>query len=67
MPLIGGNSGFRTARDLILFVVGMTICLFHFFTTPSEDLSLPILLFGGGIAGAPTVLKFDEKKDRDKG
>ena len=48
MRLTGGTSGFRTVRDLILFVVG-----------------LGLLIFGGGLAGAPSVLKFDEKKEKE--
>ncbi len=63
MGLIGGKSGFRTARDLALFVTGLGMCVFHVVTTNPADLSLPLLLFGGGLAGAPSVLKHDEKKE----
>lgn len=63
MRLIGGRSGFKTARDLILFIVGLGICLFHVLTTPPAELSVPLLLFGGGLAGAPSVLQRDEKKE----
>lgn len=62
MQFIGGKSGFKTARDLILCIAGLAICLFHVFTTPAEDVSLPLLLFGGGLAGSPYVLRQDEKK-----
>lgn len=66
MSFLGRNSGFRTARDLILCVVGLFICLFHVVTTDSADLSIPLLMFGGGLAGAPYVIRNDEKKgDRD--
>lgn len=67
MPFVGGKSGFRTARDLILFVTGLGICIYHIVTTPPSDLSIPLLLFGGGLAGAPSVLKQDEKRDPKKG
>lgn len=63
MRFIGGRSGFRTARDLILFVTGLGICIYHILTTPSTGLSVPLLLFGAGLAGAPSVLKQDEKRD----
>lgn len=63
MGVLGGRSGFKTARDLILFLVGLGICVFHVITTPPSDLSVPLLLFGGGMAGAPSVLKFDERKE----
>lgn len=67
MRILGGKSGFKTVRDLILFVVGLGICLFHIATTPPSELSVPLLLFGGGLAGAPSVLKQDEKKETDDG
>lgn len=63
MALIGGKSGFKTARDLMLFVTGLGVCLFHIVTTEPPDLSIPLLLFGGGLAGAPSVLRSDEKKE----
>lgn len=65
MRVLGGKSGFKTARDLILFLVGLGICVFHVVSTPPTDLSVPLLLFGGGLAGAPSVLKFDEKKEKE--
>ena len=64
MQLLGGKSGFKTTRDLILFAVGLGICIFHIVTTSPADLSIPLLLFGGGLAGAPSVLKSDEKRER---
>lgn len=63
MGIIGGKSGFRTARDLALFVTGLGLCVFHVVTTPPPDLSIPLLLFGGGLAGAPSILKHDEKRE----
>lgn len=62
MGLLGGKSGFKTARDLILFITGLAICIFHVVTTAPADLSIPLLMFGGGLAGAPYVIKIDEKK-----
>jgi hypothetical protein len=61
--LLGGKSGFKTARDLMLFFAGLSICLFHVATTKAADISIPLLLFGGGMAGIPSVLKLDEKKE----
>lgn len=62
MRVLGGKSGFKTVRDLILFIFGLGICLVHILTTPPADLSLPLLLFGGGLAGAPYVIARDEKR-----
>lgn len=67
MPFLGRNSGFKTARDLILFVVGLAICIFHVVSTEAKELSLPLLMFGGGLAGAPYVIRNDEKRgDRER-
>lgn len=63
MRFLGGRSGFRTARDLILFVTGLGICIYHILTTPPADLSITLLLFGGGLAGVPVAFKQDEKRD----
>lgn len=63
MGIIGGKSGFKTVRDLVLFVTGLGVCLFHIVTTEPPDLSIPLLIFGGGLAGAPSVLRSDEKKE----
>lgn len=64
MRLIGGNSGFKTLRDLILCFVGLAICIFHVITIAPNfaNLSIPLLMFGGGLAGAPYVIRHDEKK-----
>lgn len=65
MRILGGKSGFKTARDLILCAVGLFICLFHVVTVAPTyaNLSIPLLLFGGGLAGSPYVLRQDEKKE----
>lgn len=62
MAFLGKQSGFKTARDLLLFATGLGICVFHVVTTEPTDLSVPLLLFGGGMAGAPGIIKNDEKK-----
>lgn len=62
MRILGGSSGFKTARDLILFITGLAICIFHVVSTEPVDLSIPLLMFGGGLAGAPYVIRNDEKK-----
>lgn len=62
MRFLGGRSGFKTARDLILFVVGLGICIFHIATTPAAHLSWQLLIFGGGMAGIPATLRQDEKR-----
>lgn len=64
MRLIGGKSGFKNVRDLILFVAGLGICVYHILTTAPADLSVPLLLFGGGLAGVPVLTRQDEKRDR---
>lgn len=63
MGFTGGKSGFKTVRDLMLFLTGLGIVIFHVVTTDPSALSLPLLLFGGGLAGAPSVLRNDEKKE----
>lgn len=63
MRLVGGDSGFKTIRDLGLCVTGLFICIYHVVTTPPADLSLPLLMFGGGLAGATGILKLDEKRN----
>lgn len=62
MRILGAKSGFRTARDLILFIVGLGICIFHIATTDPANLSWQLLLFGGGLAGLPMTLRQDEKR-----
>lgn len=59
MPFVGGNSGFKTVRDLICFLVGLGVCVYHFATTPPPELSIPVLMFFGGIAGLPYVMRKD--------
>lgn len=65
MRIFGGKSGFRNARDLILFFTGLGICIYHIIVTPPDDLSVPLLLFGAGLAGVPTFLWKDEKKEKE--
>lgn len=60
--LLGGKSGFKTARDLTQFIVGLAIDLSHIFTTPADHLDWKLLIFGAGIAGLPIVQRQDEKK-----
>lgn len=64
MRLIGGRSGFKTGRDLVLCAVGVFGCVFHLVTS-GGDVQLPILMFFGGLAGAPYVLSKDESKKGD--
>jgi hypothetical protein len=67
VSILGRNSGFKTARDLILFVIGLAICIFHVVTTKPVDLSIPLLMFGGGLAGAPYIIRNDERRgDRER-
>lgn len=65
VPLLGSKSGFKTVRDLILFVVGLGLCVFHVLTTPPSQYSVPLFIFGGGLAGSPYVIKQDEKKKEE--
>jgi hypothetical protein len=60
--ILGSKSGFKTARDLILFVVGLGICIWHIATTDPAHLSWQLLIFGGGMAGLPTAFRQDEKR-----
>lgn len=62
MRLVGGKSGFKDVRDLILFFAGLTICFFHIFTTPSADLNWKLIIFGAGMGGLPVVFRQDERR-----
>ena len=62
VKLIGGKTGFKTARDVLLFVLGVGILVWHLGTTPAKDLSIPLLIFCGGLIGAPYVIGKDEGK-----
>lgn len=62
MNIFGKKSGFKTARDLLLCLFGLSICGFHVFTTPPDKLSMPLLLFGGGFTASPAVIRNDERK-----
>lgn len=61
MRLLGKKSGFKSVRDIILFSTGLFIDLYHIFTTPPDKLSVVLLLFGAGLAGSPSVLRYDER------
>lgn len=65
MRILGSKSGFKTVRDLILFFVGLGICVFHIITTDPADLSWQLLVFGGGLAGAPGIMRQDEKRRKE--
>jgi hypothetical protein len=56
------KSGFKTVRDIILCATGLGIVVFHVITTDPAAISIPLLLFGAGLAGSPYVIKSDEKK-----
>lgn len=58
MGILGGKSGFKTARDLILFTIGAALLITHVvFTIRDPDkLNIPFLMFCGGVMGAPYVL-----------
>jgi uncharacterized membrane protein YdcZ (DUF606 family) len=60
--IIGGKSGFKTGRDVLLFALGVGILVWHLGTTPAKDLSIPLLIFCGGLIGAPYVIGKDEGK-----
>lgn len=66
MGLVGGKSGFSSARDYALFAIGAFIDLFHLITTPPADLAIEILVLGAGLMGAPYVLKKDESSKGSK-
>lgn len=63
MAFLGKRSGFNSLRDVIFFSVGLFIDLYHIFTTPPADLSIVVLLFGAGLAGAPSVIRSNERID----
>jgi hypothetical protein len=63
MAFLGRKSGFNSIRDVILFSLGLFIDLYHLFTTAPGDLNLVVLLFGAGLAGAPSVFRSDERYD----
>lgn len=60
--VIGGKSGFKTGRDVLLFILGVGILVWHLTNTPAKDLSIPLLIFCGGLIGAPYVIGRDESK-----
>lgn len=50
----------KRARDLAIFVVGIGIIVNEAIVSKTKD--LPTMLFGGGMAGLPFVLKTDEMR-----
>ncbi len=65
MPAVGGNTGFKTTRDLLLFVVGTVGLMYHLFTADGM-VQLEVMMFMGGLMGAPYVLGMDEKAATNK-
>lgn len=63
MGLLGTKSGFKNLRDFILFLAGLGIDFYHIFTTPANDLNVTLLIFGASLAGLPSIIRQDEKKD----
>lgn len=61
--LLGGKTGFKTGRDLLLFLIGTCILVWHLINTPAADLSIPLLIFCAGMMGAPYIIGRDEKKE----
>lgn len=61
MGILGGKSGFKTVRDLVLFVAGLGVCFYHIATTPADKLNIGLLIFGASLAGLPSVIRADEK------
>lgn len=59
MPLVGGNSGFKTTRDLLLFIIGAA-GLGYALITSKGMVNLELLVFFGGLMGAPYILNKDE-------
>jgi hypothetical protein len=60
VKFVGGKSGFKSARDLMLFFLGAGILVFHLATVPAKQYNVTILLFSAGLMGAPYVLGKDE-------
>lgn len=65
VKVVGGRSGFKTVRDLVLFGLGVFGCAYHL-VSAGGDVQLPILIFFAGIAGSPYVLSKDESKESIK-
>lgn len=61
VKFLGGKSGFKTARDFMLFIIGAGVLVFHLITIPAEHYNVTLLLFSAGLMGAPYILGKDEK------
>ena len=62
VKLIGGKSGFKTARDLLLFWIGVGVLVFHLVTVPPAQYKISVFMFAGGLMGAPYVMNRDEQR-----
>jgi hypothetical protein len=62
--LLGQKWGSKSYRDFILFAAGIIIMVVYIIKSDVDSISLPILIFGAGLAGAPAVLRTDEKTDK---
>lgn len=66
MGIVGGRSGFTSARDLLLFGIGAFIDLYHLLVSGSGELAIEVLILGAGLMGAPYVLRRDETKETNQ-
>jgi len=60
VKFIGGRTGFRTVRDLALFVIGLVILIYHLLTVDPEKYNVTVFLLACGLMGAPYVIGKDE-------
>lgn len=65
VKFLGGKSGFKTARDFMLFIIGAGVLVFHLITVPAEHYNVTLLLFSAGLMGAPYILGKDEKQGEE--
>lgn len=59
------KSGFKNLKEIIFCFAGLAICFYHVFTTEAVDLSLPLLLFGGTLAGSPVAMRLDARRSKN--
>jgi len=62
VKILGGKSGFRTVRDILIFAVGLGVLIYHLVTTQPADYNVAVFIFSGGLMGAPYVIGRDESK-----
>jgi len=62
VSFLGKNSGFKTARDAILFCLGAGILLYHVFTVKPADYNIEIFILSCTLVGIPFAANRDEKK-----